>query len=172
MKVTYYCAMSSDGFIAKEDGDVAWLDEVNIAESDSNYDDFFASVDGLAMGRGTYEFIFNYGSWPYGDIPTWVLSSKPLEPMAGANLKFIETLDRFVQDTNSVALAHIWLVGGGKLASAFLDKGILTHLSITKMPIELKAGIPLFSDHELQNLKPAKMDSVQKQGYKQLEIQL
>ena len=71
MKITYYCAMSSDGYIARDDGDVSWLDEANIDESPSSYDEFFARVDGLAMGRGTYDFIFNYGSWPYGDVCTW-----------------------------------------------------------------------------------------------------
>jgi len=63
--------MSSDGYIARDDGDVSWLDEANIDESPSSYDEFFARVDGLAMGRGTYDFIFNYGSWPYGDVCTW-----------------------------------------------------------------------------------------------------
>ena len=172
MKITYYCAMSSDGYISRDDGDVSWLDEANIDESPSSYDEFFARVDGLAMGRGTYDFIFNYGSWPYGDVCTWVFTSKSLEPLEGANLSLVQTLDDFVQETEEKNLKHIWLVGGGKLASAFLERGILTNLSITKTPIKLNAGIPLFADHKLENIRSVKMESAQKQGYKQLEILL
>lgn len=164
--------MSSDGYIARDDGDVSWLDEMNSDESSSNYDKFFASVDGLAMGRGTYDFIFDYGSWPYGDVFTWVFTSKTLEPLEGANLSLVQTVDDFIQEAKEKGLKHIWLVGGGKLASAFLERGILTNLSITKMPIKLNAGIPLFSDHKLGDIRSAKMESVQRQGYKQLEILL
>ncbi len=70
MKITYYVATSLDGFIAKKGGDISWLDDMNIDMADAGYDDFFTSVDGLVMGRNTYDFIFNYGSWPYGDKPT------------------------------------------------------------------------------------------------------
>src|SRR5210317_1535901 len=127
MKITYYCAMSSDGFIAKSDGDVSWLDDIDVSESTSNYEEFFASVDGLAMGRGTYDFILNYGSWPYGGLLTWVFTSTPLETLEGANLSVVQTVEEFLQEARSNALKHIWLVGGGQLASAFLEKGILTN---------------------------------------------
>jgi dihydrofolate reductase len=172
MKITYYCAMSSDGFIATNDGDVSWLDEMDIDESASNYDEFFASVDGLAMGRSTYDFIFNYGSWPYGDVLTWVFTSKDLKPLEGANLSLVQTVDDFLQQAKAKKMKHIWLVGGGKLASAFLERDILTNLSITEMPIELNAGIPLFSDHKLENIRSKNRESIQKQGCKQIEILL
>jgi dihydrofolate reductase len=81
-------------------------------------------------------------------------------------------LDDFVQETEEKNLKHIWLVGGGKLASAFLERGIFTNLSIAKTPIKLNAGIPLFADHKLENIRSVKMESAQKQGYKQLEILL
>ncbi|PCI74712.1 MAG: dihydrofolate reductase [SAR86 cluster bacterium] len=172
MKITYYCAMSSDEFIAREDGDVSWLDDMNSDESESSYDEFFASVDGLAMGRGTYDFIFNYGSWPYGDVPTWIFTSKSLIPLAGANLNLVKTVDDFILEANTKKVKHIWLVGGGKIASSFLQRGLLTHLSITEAPIQLNAGLPLFSDHKLENIKSIKNQSIQKQGCKQIEIVL
>ena len=164
--------MSSDGFIATDDGDVSWLDEMDIDESASNYDEFFSSVDGLAMGRSTYDFIFNYGSWPYGGVLTWVFTSKTLASLKDANLRVTQTVDVFIQEAKAKRMKHIWLVGGGKLASAFLERGILTNLSITKFPIDLNVGIPLFSDHNLENIRSAKMESIQKQGYKQIEILL
>lgn len=170
MKITYYVAMSLDGFIAREDGDVSWLDAVDIDQAESSYDDFFAGIDGLVMGRKTYDFVFNYGSWPYGDVLTWVFTSKVLEPLEGANLKIVQTVDDFIQEAKAKGMEHIWLVGGGKLASSFLEKDFLTHLSITEMPIELKSGIPLFSGHKLENIAPVKTETIQKQGFKRIEI--
>ena len=170
MKITYYCATSLDGFIAREDGDVSWLDDMDTDESESSYDEFFASVDGLTMGRGTYDFIFNYGSWPYGDIPTWIFTSKSLKPLEGANLNLVQTVDDFILEANKNGMKHIWLVGGGKLASSFLERDLLTHLSITEAPIELNEGIPLFSDHKLENIESVKTQSIQKKGCKQIEM--
>lgn len=172
MKVTYYCAMSRDEFIAREDGDVSWLDDLDMEESGAGYEEFFASVDALVMGRATYDFVFNYGSWPYGDIPTWVVTSTALEPLEGAKLSVVASVEDFLSEANARGMQHIWLVGGGKLASAFLTRGILTHLRITEMAIELGSGIPLFSDHELKTIEAAHTESTQKKGYQQLEIRL
>ena len=170
MKITYYVATSLDGFIAREDGDVTWLDDINIDIADTGYDDFFASIDGLIMGRGTYDFVFNYGSWPYGNKPTWVCTSADLKKMEGANLKVVKTVDDVIQGAESEGLKHLWLVGGGKLASSFINKGLLTNLSISEMPVKIEAGIPLFSDHKLENLSSENTEILQKKGFKQIEI--
>ena len=172
MKITYYVATSLDGFIAREDGDVSWLDDMNIDMTDTGYDDFFASIDSLVMGRSTYDFIFNYGSWPYGDKPTWVCTSSELEILEGANLKIAKTADDVVKEAESKRLKHLWLVGGGKLASSFLEKGLLTHLCISEMPVKLEFGIPLFADHKLEDLSAEKTEIFQKKGFKQKEIAL
>jgi len=161
-----------DGFIAREDGDVSWLDNMNIDMTDAGYDDFYSSIDGLVMGRNTYDFIFNYGSWPYGDKPTWVCTSSELKTLEGANLKIVKSVDEAVSEAESKGLKHLWLVGGGKLGSSFLEKGLLTHLSISEMPIKLGAGIPLFADHKLENLSSKKTEILQKKGFNQIEIAL
>jgi len=172
MKITYYCAMSRDEFIATEDGDVSFLDDLDMEESGGGYEAFFATVDGLVMGRATYDFIFDYGSWPYGDIPTWVVTSKKLEALEGAMLSVVGSLDDFLGEAAAKGMQHIWLVGGGKLASAFHARDLLTHLSITEIAIELGSGIPLFSDHRLQSMETRSAESTQRKGYRQLEIQL
>lgn len=151
---------------------MCWLDDLNIDHSQSNYEEFFASVDGLAMGRGTYDFIFDYGSWPYGDLLTWVLSSGDVQSLSGAQLCVIETVQELVADAKVKGLEHIWLVGGGQIASAMLDLGILTNLSISKMPIELGSGIPLFSRHQLNDLECVESTIAEMPGYQQIEIQL
>ena len=170
MKITYYVAKSLDGFIAREDGDVSWLDDLNINMADTGYDDFFSSIDCLAMGRNTYDFVFNFGSWPYGDKTTWICTNRELKPLDGANLKIVKSAIDVVKEAESYGLKHLWLVGGGELASSFLEKNLLTHLSISEMPIKLKAGIPLFANHKLENISTEKTEIFQKKGFKQMEI--
>ncbi len=172
MKVTYYVAMSLDEFIAKEGGDVSWLDELDIEMADTGYDEFFSGVNGLVMGRHTYDFVYNYGSWPYGDKPTWVFTSRNLKALEGANLKKVTSVEDMLKEAELEGLKHIWLVGGGELASCFLGKGLLTHLSISEMPIKLGTGIPLFARHKLERIPVAKKGEFKKKGFKQLEIVL
>lgn len=172
MRITYYVATSIDGFIAREDGDVSWLDEMDIDMTDTGYDEFFAGIDGLVMGRSTYDFVFDYGSWPYGDKPTWVCTSSGLESLDGANLRVADSADDVVKEAESMGLEHIWLVGGGKLASSFLAEGLLTHLSISEMPVKLESGIPLFADENLEDLPVDKTEIFPKTGFRQIEIAL
>ena len=70
MKSTYYVASSLDSYIAKEDGDVSWLDDLGISPEESGYEEFYSTVDALVMGRETYDKLHEFGSWPYGDKPT------------------------------------------------------------------------------------------------------
>jgi dihydrofolate reductase len=172
MKITYYVATSSDGFIAREDGDVSWLDEMNIDLADAGYDGFFESIDGLVMGRKTYDFIFNYRSWPYEDKPAWICTSSEIEILEGANLEIAKKPEDVLKDAESIGSKHLWLVGGGKLASSFLEDGLLTHLWISEMPIKLESGIPLFADHKLESLSSEKTEILQKKGFKEVKIVL
>jgi len=75
MKITYYVASSLDGYIAKEDGDVSWLEQLNIPMEETGYDEFYSTVDAIVMGRNTYKMIVSFGQWPYGDKPGWVCTS-------------------------------------------------------------------------------------------------
>ena len=172
MKITYSVAASVDGFIAKENGDVAWLDEMGIDTSESGLEEFFASVDGLVMGRKTYDFVFNYGSWPYEDKLTWVCTSRQLQPLPGANLIVVGDVEAVISDAAAKGLQHLWLLGGGKLASAFLEKGLITNISIAEMPIELGSGIPLFADHCPEDIPGLQKTVIQKNGFRQLEFVL
>lgn len=172
MKITYYAAMSNDGFIARDDGDVAWLDTLNIDYGDTGYEEFFASVDGLIMGRKTYDFVYDFGTWPYENKLTWVCTTQKCPVIANANLEIVSTIEQIIQSAKHKNCNHLWLVGGGKLASEFLRAGLLTHLSISKMPIALGQGIPLFSDHSIDTLPLHSIREIPKSGFTQLEIAL
>ena len=172
MKITYYVATSKDGYIAREDGDVSWLDEMNVEVEDTGLEDFFADIDAIVMGRNSYDFVFDYGSWPYEDKPTWVCTSRELEPLEGAHLTVVPSIEQVIKDAEVRGVKHLWLVGGGKLASGFLDKGLLTHLSISEMPIMLDSGISLFANHKLEDLAVEDIQKIQKKGFTQMEITL
>lgn len=144
MKVTYYVASSLDGFIAKEDGDVSWLEELDISLEDTGYDAFYSTVDALVMGRKTYEMIVSFGRWPYGNKPVWVCTSSEITATKGCNLQVGNTPETVTQSASKLNIKHLWLVGGGSLASSFLKNNILTDISISLMPIVLGSGIRLF----------------------------
>ena len=170
MKITYAAAISEDGFIAAEDGSVAWLDDLKIDPDETGLEAFFASVGGLIMGRHTYDFIFDYGSWPYEDKPTWVCTSRSLESLEGANLTVVSHIADAIAAAAAQGLQHLWLVGGGQLASSVLQHDWLTHLSLSEMPVRLGAGIPLFSAHRLNEIETLNRQEVQKKGFRQIEI--
>jgi len=172
LKITYYVASSLDGYIAKEDGDVSWLDDLGISMEETGYEEFIASVDGVVMGRNTYEFILNYGSWPYGDLPTWVCTRRELDLIEGCNLQNATQPINVKKEAEGLGLKHLWLVGGGKLASSFISKKILTHLSVSQMPLILGGGIKLFGNLDepvkikRQGLQP------RNSGFSQLEFEV
>jgi dihydrofolate reductase len=170
MKITYYADASRDGFIAREDGDVSWLDEMQIDPNDIGLETFLKSIDALVMGRKTYDFVFDYGSWPYEDKPTWVCTHNDLAPLAGANLTVVCDIDDMIRQAKTRGVEHLWLVGGGQLASSFLDRGLLTHLCISEMPIALGGGIPLFSDHKLDEIACEVRAVVEKDRFRQIDI--
>jgi dihydrofolate reductase len=145
MKLTYYVAASIDGFIAKEDGDVSWLDEFNISPEETGYEEFYASVDALVMGRNTYEMIVSFGGWPYGDKPVWVCTSGEVVACEACNLQSKLASDELVKVAEEMGLKHLWLVGGGTLAASFLEKSLLTNIIVTQIPTVLGGGIPLFA---------------------------
>jgi dihydrofolate reductase len=170
MKITYYAASSLDGYIAKEDGDVSWLEELNISMADTGYDEFYSTVDALVMGRKTYEMIVSFGPWPYGNKPVWVCSSNSIDAIEGCNLQNGKTPPDVHNEAQEQGVNHLWLVGGGKLATSFLEEKLLTHLSISQMPIILGGGIRLFAD--LQNHIKIQRISMEphKSGFTQMDF--
>jgi dihydrofolate reductase len=143
LKSTYYAATSLDGYIADEAGGVDWLDEVKIDKTSTGYDEFYSKIDGLMMGRSTYDFIFDYGSWPYDDLPCWICSSRELEVLPGCNKMEALDLQQAYSDAESTGVKNLWVIGGGKLVSSLIQAGLLTHIQVSVMPIVLGAGIRL-----------------------------
>ena len=146
MKTYVYIAESLDGFIAKEDGDIKWLDEFpNPEGSDFGFSDFMNGIDALLMGRKTFEVVQSFGFWPYNK-PVYVLSNTlhSLQTEYNEKAYLIKgTPKEMLSVLESKGYENIYL-DGGKLIQSFLKEDLVDRLTITTMPIILGDGTPLF----------------------------
>ncbi len=140
-----YIATSLDGFIARVNGALDWL-PVPEGEEDFGFGEFMASIDALVMGRNTYEAVRGFDGWAYGSVPVFVLTHRPItEPEdAAANVEAIcESPAELV-----AALAkrgyHRLYIDGGNIIQQFLRAGLIQNIIITRIPVLLGDGIPLF----------------------------
>jgi dihydrofolate reductase len=149
-RITLYIATSLDGFVADEEGGVAWLEEFEGGSEDEgggagSYEAFFESVDCLVMGSRTYEQVLGFGEWPYGDRPTYVVTNRDL-PCATKRVEFVSGEVETIADDLTREYDHVWLVGGTALARSFLDVSRVDEIRLSVVPILLGDGIPLFGN--------------------------
>jgi dihydrofolate reductase len=144
MKASVFIATSVDGFIARQDGALDWLPGDGV--EDHGYTEFFASVDALVFGRKTFETVLDFDQWPYGDKLVVVLTSRPSDftPPKGSRCEFMSGSPREIVDRLSArGLKHLYIDGGATI-QRFLAAGLIQHLTVTRVPVLLGAGIPLF----------------------------
>ncbi len=152
LKISVFIATSVDGFIARPDGDVAWLHEIDPLEDgdDAGYGEIFNAVDALVMGRGSFEKVLEFDPWPYGEKPVIVLSKSLTE--APSHLADVVSIDpasprAFVEKILERGYEHIYL-DGGKVIQSFLREGLVDEMTITTIPVLIGEGIPLFGSLE------------------------
>lgn len=148
MKASAYIATSLDGFIAREDGDIDWLHSAGGSDEkeDYGYADFMASVDALIMGRNTFETALGFGAWPYTGKRVVVLSSRPMsipDDLADTVAASSAPPLALLSDLEKQGINHVY-VDGGKTIQGFLRAGLINELTITRIPILIGKGIPLF----------------------------
>jgi len=144
MTVSVFVGASVDGFIARANGDLDFLPEGG--GEPHGYVEFIASVDAIVIGRKTFEKVLTMGPWPYGDKRVVVLSSRPVdlsaasggavEHMAGPPAEIVSQL--------AASGAHHLYVDGGITIQGFLRAGLVQRLVITRVPVLIGDGIPLF----------------------------
>lgn len=143
-KVSLYIAASLDGYIARPDGDIKWLEEFpNPAKEDFGYHDFLKSIDITVMGGTTYRQVLSFGEWPYPDQENYVITRQagPEDP----NVTFIRNINDFLKGLRERSTGKIWLIGGGEINSIFLQNDLIDELILTIVPLVLGDGIPLFA---------------------------
>ena len=141
-----YIASSLDGFIAANGGGLDWLDDIpNPDGSDFGFADFIENIDALVMGRNTYEKVLTFGSWPY-DKPVFVPSSTELnipEELKGKVVRVQGTPKELVAALKALGHENLY-VDGGLTIQGFLEADLIDEMIITRVPVLLGNGVPLF----------------------------
>jgi len=141
-----YIATSLDGYIARKDGNVDWLMEIpNPGKSDFGFSDFMQRIDGIIMGRNTFDLVLKFGQWPYTK-PVFVLSKTMKEIPVGLmdKAELIQgELNTIIEVLKSKGFENLY-IDGGRTIQSFLKQDLIDEIIITRIPIILGSGIPLF----------------------------
>ncbi|KAF6653864.1 dihydrofolate reductase family protein [Paenibacillus polymyxa] len=150
-KVVLYIAVSLDGYIALPDGSVDWLFDVKGDGGDNGYADFYDTVGTVLMGRLTYEEVLKLSDdFPYAGKPCYILTRSLAKHEQAPHVTFTdEDLSELVPRLQKQSEGLVWLVGGGQLAQAFMQAGLLEKAIIAIIPKVLGQGIPLFPEGTL-----------------------
>jgi dihydrofolate reductase len=144
MPVSVFVGASVDGFIARPNGELDWLPADG--GEPHGYDEFMESVDALVIGRKTFETVLSFKTWPYGQKRVVVLSSRPVDFSAfrDAVVERMEgTPDEIVTRLAARGFHHLY-VDGGITIQGFLRAGLVDRLIVTRVPVLIGEGIPLF----------------------------
>jgi dihydrofolate reductase len=143
VNASVFVGTSLDGFIARANGALDFLPPGG--GEPHGYDEFMATVDALVIGRNTFETALAFDAWPYGDKPVFVLSTRPLPPTPpGAAVQRMSGLPaEIVSQLAARGIRHIY-VDGGITVQQFLRAGLIDRLIVTRVPVLIGSGIPLF----------------------------
>lgn len=151
---TVYVGVSVDGFIARVDGTVDFLDRAEPVDGlpldhDMGFGEFLASVDALVMGRNTYDFVIDGGyDWPYGDKPVIVVTSRPIDIPEAISSTVVSTAlspGEIRADLTARGLHHLY-VDGGLTVQSWIREGLIDDFIIAEVPVLIGRGIPLFGE--------------------------
>lgn len=142
-----FIATSLDGFIARTDGDIDWLATRSDQTEDHGYNEFIEGMDGIVMGRGTYEKVLSFEAWPYTK-PVVVLSQSLLQSSLPENLKGkVRFINLLPKDTMSLLASEGWkkvYVDGGQVVQSFIRDNLIEEMVITVVPVLIGSGRTLF----------------------------
>ncbi len=147
-----YIATSLDGFIATSNGGLDWLEKLpNPEHSDYGYAEFIDSVDAVVMGRNTFEKVLTFGQWIYTK-PVFVLSNSvkhlPQHIFCKAEIVAGE-IQELITQLHQKGYKNLY-IDGGRVIQSFLQEDLIDEIIITRVPIILGKGIPLFGTLEYQ----------------------
>jgi dihydrofolate reductase len=148
-KIIVYIATSADGYIARPDGDVEWLNR-RPRTVDYGMRAFYRTIDTILWGRKTYDWVIDYynrtgskGEMFDTKVANYVFSRKPPQRET-PGVKFVsEPVKAFAQHLRATPGKHIWMMGGGELIGSFLDAGEIDEFDIHVIPTLIGEGIPL-----------------------------
>lgn len=145
-KIKLYIATSLNGKIAQTDGSIDWLESIpNPDQLDYGYSKFYDSVDTTIQGNTTYKQIISWGiDFPYADKKNFVFT-KDQNLKNTKYVKFVSTNHiEFTKELKNQKGKDIWLLGGGKINTLFLNNGLIDEIYVFVMPVILSDGIEIF----------------------------
>ena len=151
-RITLHVVSSLDGFIARHDNDVSWLDlpadayEKGISSADVA-EEVLASIDCYVLGSRTYEHALELG-WPYGDTPTIVVTRRDLPRARDSVELYAGDLEGLVKERLAQRFDSVWLVGGAELCQSFLALDLVDEIRLSVAPVLLGDGLRLFGDSD------------------------
>lgn len=145
MKTFVYIGTSLDGFIARKDGDIDWLVQFANDEAIRAYEEFISGIDAIVIGKGTFEKVLDFPSWPY-EKKVFVLSTsiKQVPDIVREKVTILSMKPKeLLGYLSGKGFSNIY-VDGGKVIQDFLKEDIVDELIISKVPVFIGNGIPLF----------------------------
>jgi dihydrofolate reductase len=144
MKLSVFCGVSVDGFLARPDHALDFLETGE--QEPHGFEEFYSSVDVVVIGRKTFEVVLTFGKWPYGKKQVVVLSSSPLD-LSAVKGEAVEQMSGepadIVKQLKTRGFTHAY-IDGGKTIQRFLTAHLIDRLVITRVPVLIGAGISLF----------------------------
>jgi dihydrofolate reductase len=143
-RIVGYIASSLDGFIADPEESLDWLYKAEADLGEHHYDKFIQRIRTVVMGRTTYDWLLRSGMpWPYGEQRSIVVTSRPI-PDPPAKIEIRSDIDSLVAELRALDDGDVWMLGGGKLQMAFMERGALDEIEIYVASTLLGGGYPLF----------------------------
>ena len=152
-RITIHMAASLDGFIARRDGSVDWLEtsdhfQAGDTMTPESVEEFLRTIDCYVMGSRTYETALDFEAkgfgWSYGDKPTFVLTRRTLRKTRDTVEFCSGDLRRLVDERWAPNFRNIWFVGGGEVSGQCLRRGLADEVRYSIVPILIGDGRPFF----------------------------
>jgi dihydrofolate reductase len=145
MKTMVYVGTSLDGFIARKDGDIGWLVKFENQEVHDSYGEFINKIDAIVIGRGSFEKVLSFPSWPY-EKKVFVLSTslKQVPGMLTEKVTIVSMPPKELLSYLSKEGFSTIYIDGGKVIQSFLKEDLIDELIITTVPVLTGSGISLF----------------------------
>jgi Dihydrofolate reductase len=149
METAVFCGVSLDGFIARANDELDWLMSGSAEKDDNGYKEFIATIDAIVIGRRTYDVVLGFGGWFYGKMPVFVLSTHELDrvPAEGVIERLSGELGQIYNELEERGFKRVY-VDGGKTVQQFLRAGLIDRITISRLPVLIGTGIPLFGETE------------------------
>ncbi len=154
-EIKLFIAATIDGFIARDDGSLDWLDSLpNPNKIDHGYAEFYKDIGTVVIGRKTYEEVLGFGvEWPYANCKTYVVTSKDNYRTQTENTEVINSISaQNIEVIKTASAKDIWVVGGGEIITGFLNYNLIDEVILCIIPVILGKGIPLFPNNPRETL--------------------